>query len=194
MGYPDEMTAPLLSPESFESSLGVLPDAMARQFHACTHTSFAPTVIHGGTKINTIPHLVDLQVDVRTLPGQSSGDVRAMFAEALGDLADDVEIIAAADDESTASPIDTPLWDALARVTQGFYGGSQLVPYLTVGATDARFFRRTGSTAYGFGLFSEALSFEDYGTMFHGDNERVDIESLRLSTELWGAVARSFLD
>ena len=56
---------------------------------------------------------------------------------------------------------------------------------MTVGATDARFFRRLGTTSYGFGLFSTNLSFEDYGTMFHGDDERVDVESLRLSTEMW---------
>ena len=62
-----------------------------------------------------------------------------------------------------------------------------LVPFLTVGATDARFFRRQGQTAYGFGLFSRHLTLEDYGTMFHGDDERVDVESLRLSTELWEA-------
>ena len=43
---------------------------------------------------------------------------------------------------------------------------------MTVGATDARFFRRLGTTRYGFGLFSTDLSFEDYGTMFHGDDER----------------------
>ena len=29
--------------------------------------------------------------------------------------------------------------------------------------------------------------------MFHGDDERVDVESLRLSTELWQAVARDLL-
>jgi hypothetical protein len=29
--------------------------------------------------------------------------------------------------------------------------------------------------------------------MFHGDDERVDVESLRLSTELWEAVARDLL-
>ncbi len=193
MGYPDEMTAPLLSPDSLFDALEVLPVGMARQFHACTHTTFAPTIVHGGSKVNTIPDVVDLQIDVRTLPGQRGADVQAMFAEALGDLADDVEIIPVADDESTQSPMDTPLWDALARVSQTFYAGSQNVPYLTVGATDARFFRRLGMTAYGFGLFSEHLSFEDYGTMFHGDNERVDVESLRLSTDLWDAVARDLL-
>jgi acetylornithine deacetylase/succinyl-diaminopimelate desuccinylase-like protein len=193
MGYPDEISAPLLSPDSLYDSLEALPPAMARQFHACTHTTFAPTIIHGGSKVNTIPDVVDLQIDVRTLPGQNSGDVSAMIVEALGDLADEVEIIPDAEDESTASPVDTPLWDALSKVTQTFYEGSQTVPYLTVGATDARFFRRLGMTAYGFGLFSRHLSFEDYGSMFHGDNERVDIDSLRLSTDLWHAVAHEML-
>jgi acetylornithine deacetylase/succinyl-diaminopimelate desuccinylase-like protein len=37
------------------------------------------------------------------------------------------------------------------------------------------------------------LTFEQYATMFHGDNERVDIDSLRLSTELWQALARDVL-
>ncbi len=194
MGYPEEVAAPLLSPDSFGAMLEALPLGMARQFHACTHTTFAPNIIHGGDKINTIPDVVDLQVDIRTLPGQTSADVRDMLTEALGDLADDVEIIPMADDPSTASPIDTPLWDSLSRVTQTFYPGSTTVPYLTVGATDARFFRQLDITAYGFGLFSEQMSFEDYGAMFHGDNERIDVESLRLSTDLWHAVAHDLLD
>ncbi|HVN51361.1 MAG TPA: peptidase M20 family protein, partial [Acidimicrobiales bacterium] len=90
--------------------------------------------------------------------------------------------------------VDTPLWDSLSRVSQGFYEGSATVPYLTVGATDARFFRRKGITAYGYGMFSQKMSFEDYGAMFHGDNERVDTESLGLSVQLWDRVARDLLD
>ena len=67
------------------------------------------------------------------------------------------------------------------------------MPFLSVGATDARFFRRAGSVAYGFGLFSQRISYDEFSSMFHGDNERVDQESLRLSTELWDATARDFL-
>ena len=74
-----------------------------------------------------------------------------------------------------------------------WYEGSSVVPMLTVGATDARFFRWLGMTAYGFGLFSQKMTYEDYGVMFHGDDERVDQESLRLSTELWQAVAIDLL-
>ena len=129
----------------------------------------------------------------RLTTGQTSADARALLLDALGDLADRVEIEVVEDDEATASPVDTPLWDSLARLTPRWYGESKLVPFLTVGATDGRFFRRRGVPAYGFGLFSEHLTIEDFGTMFHGNDERVDQDSLRLSTELWDAVARDLL-
>ena len=193
MDYPEEIVGPLLNPADFMDACDQLPVGMGRQFHACTHTTFAPTIAHGGTKINVIPDRVDLQLDIRTLPGQGETEVRAMLDEALGDLAPKVELLASADDPSTASPIDTPLWDALGRVTQDFYAGSKIVPFMTVGATDARFFRRLGTTSYGFGLFSEHLSFEDYGAMFHGDDERIDVESLQLSTSMWEALATDLL-
>lgn len=194
MGYPDDITGPLLSEEGLFDILEHLPLGMARQFHACTHTTLAPTIIHGGTKINVIPDMVELEIDIRTLPGDGRDDVMAELRLALGDLADSVDYIPVSYDGSTSSPIDTPLWDTLSRVTQQWYPGSETVPYLTVGATDARFFRRSDRVAYGFGLFSENMTFEDYGMMFHGDDERVDTASLGLSTELWDAVAKDLLD
>ena len=195
MGYPDEMTAPLLQEDGFVEVCESLPLGMGRQFHACTHTTMAPTIVHGGTKINVIPDTVDLELDIRTLPGPDHRrGVPPARRSARRSRASSVDIVHAHEDPSTASPIETPLWDALSRVTQTFYEGSATVPFLTVGATDARFFRRAGSTAYGFGLFSTRLSLEDYGVMFHGDDERVDIESLRLSTELWHALAHDLLE
>jgi acetylornithine deacetylase/succinyl-diaminopimelate desuccinylase-like protein len=193
MELPAELTAPLLDEDRFDSALDDLPLGMARQFHACTHTTFAPTVVHGGTKTNVIPDTVDIEIDIRTLPGQEAADVQRLLDDAIGDLAGKVSVLAAHDDPSTASPVDTPLWDAIARAVVPSYPDARLVPFLTVGATDARFFRRAGQTAYGFGLFSRNLSLEDYGTMFHGDDERVDVESLRLSTELWERLAHELL-
>ena len=82
----------------------------------------------------------------------------------------------------------------LQRVSSKLFPGSSAVPLVMMGATDARFFRRVGAVAYGFGLFSERISYDEFSSMFHGDNERVDQESLRLSTELWHAAARDLLD
>jgi len=192
MGYPDELRDAFLDPSAIRDFCASLPVGMGRLVHACTHTTFTPTVAHGGTKTNVIPDHVELEVDIRTLPGQSGDDIRAMLREALGDLYDQVEI-ESNEDLSTASAIDTPLWDALTRVTGRLVADSALGPFLMVGGTDNRFFRRAGSVGYGFGLFSQRLGFEDYATMFHGNDERVDVESLALSTQLWQAVAEEVL-
>lgn len=193
MGFPEELVAPLVDVEALPHALEGLPQGMARQFHACTHLTIAPTVVAGGSKVNTIPDEVELQVDIRTLPGTTTRDVLDLLDSLLADLGERVSVEPISEHEATLSPLDTPLWDALGRVTQEFYEGAATVPYLTVGATDARFFRDVGATAYGFGMFSRNLSFEDYGSMFHGDDERVDLESLGLSSQLWGSVARELL-
>jgi len=192
MHYPPEITNAFLDPDALRESLSELPLGMSRLVHACTHTTFSPNVMHGGTKTNMIPDIVELEIDIRTLPGQTGDEVRAMLDDVLGDLAEHVEL-ESNDDPSTASPIDTPLWDSLARVTGRLVEGSALVPFLMVGGTDNRFFRRAGSVGYGFGLFSQKLSFEDYATMFHGNDERVDVDSLGLSEQLWEAVAHDLL-
>jgi acetylornithine deacetylase/succinyl-diaminopimelate desuccinylase-like protein len=194
MGFRPERAAVLLDPDRLVDAIDDLPVGFARVAHACTHTTFAPTVVHGGTKTNVIPDRVDLQVDIRTLPGQTAEEIEAMLDDALGpELAAKVTVVSANHDPSTASPMDTPLWDAMQRACEGFYPGSALVPTMTVGATDARFFRRIGATAYGFGLFSQRLRYEDYAVMFHGDDERVDVESLTLSTQMWEALAADLL-
>jgi acetylornithine deacetylase/succinyl-diaminopimelate desuccinylase-like protein len=60
-----------------------------------------------------------------------------------------------------------------------------------VGASDARFFRRNlGAVAYGFGMFSTALGMDELASMGHGDNERVDVESLDMSVQLWDTLLR----
>ncbi len=192
MHYPPELADPLLDADVLRDFCETLPLGLARIVYSSTHTTFAPTIAHGGTKTNVIPDKVELEVDIRTLPGQSAADVDVQLREALGDLYDQVEITSN-DDPSTSSPTDTPLWESLDRVSRRFVEGSALVPMVMVGGTDNRYFRRAGSIGYGFGLFSQRLTFEDYATMFHGNDERVDQESLRLSTELWEAVAHDVL-
>jgi acetylornithine deacetylase/succinyl-diaminopimelate desuccinylase-like protein len=191
---PPDMAEMLLDPVRLGQFVDTLPDlGVARTVHAATHTTFAPTVMHAGIKTNIIPDTVDLEVDIRTLPGQREQDIRDMIDEALGDLAGTVEIAAKSNDPASASPVETPLWDSLQRVTEGLVPGSRNIPFIIVGATDARFFRRAGMVAYGAGLFSDRISFADFSAMFHGDDERIDQESLRLATELWINLSKDFL-
>jgi acetylornithine deacetylase/succinyl-diaminopimelate desuccinylase-like protein len=67
------------------------------------------------------------------------------------------------------------------------------VPFLVVGATDARYFRRKGVVSYGYGLMSEKIPFGEFSKLFHGNNERVDTDTLALMTPLWEGAAREMV-
>jgi acetylornithine deacetylase/succinyl-diaminopimelate desuccinylase-like protein len=191
MPLPDEVKAGLLDPARIWSTIETLPPAAARTCHAHTHTTFSPNVVHGGQKTNIIPDLVEIEVDIRTVPGTTQADVDAHLHEALGDLAHHVEIGRLQQNDATESPRGNSLWDALASATQVAYPGADLIPGLIVGGTDARFFRQRGVVAYGTGLFSPSVTLESFGTRFHGNDERIDTESLGLAADFWMHIART---
>jgi acetylornithine deacetylase/succinyl-diaminopimelate desuccinylase-like protein len=193
-GLPAEFTNPLKQPEGFNELCSMLPPGLGRLAYSCTHTTIAPTMISVGSKVNIIPGEIDLTLDIRTLEGHGAEEVWAQIRDAIGELAESVDFLPGRGLPASSSPPGTPLWESLERVVQPFYEGSRLAPLLMPGATDARHWRHNiGTHCYGFGLFSRALTLEQLATMAHGDDERVDVESLRLSHELWKVLARDFL-
>lgn len=184
----------LTNAATFDIALDRGPEGTAPMFYAATRTTFSPNIAHSGVKLNVIPDSAEVDIDIRTIAGDDGPKVREMLREAIGDdLWKDVEITAEGDNPASESPTRTPLWDTLTKVTQTLVPGAETIPFLIVGATDARFFRRKGVTSYGYGLMSERIAFKDFAKMFHGNNERIDQESLRLSTELFEQTARAFV-
>ncbi len=194
MGLDDELTSKLLDPGRLAEALAELPPEIARNAHACSHTTFSPNVIHGGVKTNVIPDRVTIEVDIRTLPGEESDDVDAHLRAALGDLADSVQADIIQQDPSTASPIDNRLWDTLVASIGKAYPKAKVVPSIVTGGTDARFFRDRGAVAYGAGLLSPAVDTSEFFRRFHGHDERIDVESLRLTVALWLDVVEHLWD
>jgi acetylornithine deacetylase/succinyl-diaminopimelate desuccinylase-like protein len=192
---PDELREGLTSPDRIWATLESLPVPMARMCHAETHTTFSPNVAHGGQKTNTIPDVVDLDVDIRTVPGTTRDDVDAMLREALGDLHDHVEVSVLQHSDPTASSFGPGnlLWETVTRHTQVAYPGATLVPGLVVGGTDARYYRERGVTAYGAGLFSPSMDFATFGSRFHGNDERIDLESLGLAGNYFYGIAKDLV-
>ncbi len=191
---PDDVKAGLLDPARLEATLASLPVPTAKVLHACTHTTISPNVVHGGVKTNVIPDSVEIDVDIRTLPGDDRDRVAAYLREALGDLAGDVEITSIFDDTSSISPMHNQMWNILQDRTRVVYPDADLLPELIVGGTDSRFFRTKGTVAYGTGLFSPGVSFEQFASRFHGHDERIDIESLGLSTDYWIGICHDLSD
>jgi acetylornithine deacetylase/succinyl-diaminopimelate desuccinylase-like protein len=193
MGLPGDMNDALLDETRVYDTIADMPTPIARSCHALTHTTISPNVAHGGQKTNVIPDAVEIEVDIRTVPGTTRGDVDAMLAEALGDLAPHVELTELQQSPPTESPTDNVLWDTIAHRTQVAYPGAQIVPGLIVGGTDARFYRDRGRVAYGAGLFSPDMDIATFGDRFHGHDERIDVESLALANDFWVGIANDIL-
>jgi acetylornithine deacetylase/succinyl-diaminopimelate desuccinylase-like protein len=188
-----EVRAMLTHPDRLDEGIAALEPVSGRLAHACSHTTFSPYFVHGGQKTNTFPDVIDLEVDIRTIPGETIDSARAYVAEALGELAGKVEVSVLQHSESTRSPTDNELWDALRRQTQAADPDAEIVPGLIVGGTDGRFYRQRGSIAYGAGLFSPKVTFESFGQRFHGNDERIDVESLGLCGEFYYGVTKQLL-
>jgi len=178
---------------TLDRAIGRLPRGVERMFSASTRTTFSPNIISSGIKINVIPDSATIDIDIRTLPGEDGAPVLRMLADAIGDLWSECEVVFQMSNQATTSPVETPLWDVLAKVTARLVPGAKTVPMILMGATDARFFRRKGVVAYGYGLLSDKIPFDQFSQMFHGNDERVDQESLRLSADLFEHVARELL-
>jgi acetylornithine deacetylase/succinyl-diaminopimelate desuccinylase-like protein len=195
LDVPEDWKGQLLDEDRIDDFLASLPSAAAAaHFHACTHTTFSPNLVDGGTmKTNVIPDEVIIEVDVRTLPGEGTDEVTAHLHRALGDLAAAVEVEVILDDSASISRTDTPLWDSLQRAVTVPFPGARLSPQFTVGFTDARVFRELGTVSYGAGLFSPHVDAAEFGRRFHGHDERVDVESLGLTVALWQRVVADLL-
>jgi acetylornithine deacetylase/succinyl-diaminopimelate desuccinylase-like protein len=183
----------LLDAGALDDALAQMGDAgVARQLHACCHTTFSCNVIGGGGKTNVIPDRVDIEVDVRLLPGDDSEAIDRHLRDALGDLAGAVEVETIFAHDPSTSPVNTRLWDSIERAVTKRFAATRLAPILHMGFTDARIFRERGSVAYGAGLFDATLASGDFARRFHGHNERIDVESLHLTTDFWLDVVRDF--
>jgi acetylornithine deacetylase/succinyl-diaminopimelate desuccinylase-like protein len=193
LGVDPALKDALRDPSRVDDAIADLPTAVAKFAWSTTHTTFSPNMCRAGVKTNVIPDMVDIEVDIRTIPGDNEDEVRRHIDKALGDLSEEVQVEKLFSKPASASPTGTPLWEVLGRVVEGHYPGAKLMPRMIVGFTDAPYFRERGAVAYGFGLFSRALTAEAMSGRFHGNDERVDVESLALTTQAWLDTCQLFL-
>ena len=193
-GWYSEPGTPLLDPERIDLMLLLLPNFPAKIAHALTRMTMVVTSVDGTFSWNTIQGEVLMDVDIRTLPGQDLADVESALDQVLGPLRDDVSIEIVAGMPSNGTPPGTQLWQLLQDSASLQRPGARLVPTLAPGVTDARFMRGLGAQAYGFGMASDKAQISEIPQMLHGDNERVDLESLQMMRRLWGDVLSGFCE
>jgi acetylornithine deacetylase/succinyl-diaminopimelate desuccinylase-like protein len=148
-------------------------------YNALLRNTVTSTVLKGGEKVNVIPAESEALFDARLLPDENR---RKFFAKILRLVGKDVEItpLQKGDREPRRSDFRTRYFSGIEKVTRRLFGDIPVLPFITTGATDLRYFRQSGVVSYGF--FPARLSTEDLFRM-HGANERISVSSFNEGLE-----------
>ena len=195
LGLDRSLSADLIDIDSIDSAIDRVAESdprLARYIHAATHLTVSPNFVRAGSKANVIADRATTVLDIRSLPGMDRDFVDAYLREAMGEIANSVEIVPVSNDEAGSGSTDNPLWTAIADAVEDVDGHRNIIPMLATVATDARFWRRQGTVAFGVGLYDEATPFSEFMALFHGTDERVSINSVLRTTALFERILSRF--
>lgn len=178
----------LFDPKKFSQTLEVLavPSFSKNVIHSQFHNSIGPTILRAGSKINVIPSIAECEIDCRVVPGQRAKDVEREVRAVLGDS---VEIEFQTDTPGIESQPDSPLFETIVRVIQKYVPSTVVVPYLQVGATDARHNTKLGTKIYG---FTPTLAPIEEFSRVHGHDERIRVSDIEFGTRVLFDVVKEF--
>ena len=151
--------------------------------------TLSPTMISASGQRNVIPSTCEVVVDCRLLPGQTQAEVEPVLREVLGDGDYDFEWIEGRG--GTRSPLQTPLWDAVAGFVAEADPEAAVVPICVAGFTDSHWLRESfGTVVYGF-FPMRTMDARLASRLIHSADERAHVEDLELGVECFRHVARA---
>lgn len=154
--------------------------------------TLAPTRISGSEKINVIPASAELRVDCRVPPGLGEREVLARIREVLGDDGYRLEFTECV--AGNASPIASPLMDAIERWVDANDPGARVVPTMLPGFTDSRTFRATFPDCVAYGFFPQRhMSLHETSPLVHAADERIDVRDLGFAAGFFRDICRELL-
>jgi acetylornithine deacetylase/succinyl-diaminopimelate desuccinylase-like protein len=157
-------------------------------YNAVLRTTCTATRVEAGHANNALPQLARAIVNCRILPGHPADEVKARLAEAAADPR--VEIAQIDIDFSAPAPpasVDPALLAVVGRITEAMWPGVPVVPTMSSGATDSRYFRGAGIPAYGIsGMFHDI---DDVRA--HGRDERLAVRSFYEGLEFLGRLVEA---
>jgi carboxypeptidase PM20D1 len=150
--------------------------------YALTHTTIVPTILEAGVKDNVIPSTARAIVNCRVLPGESIGSTARFIRETLFDPRVIVREIGQLPSEpSTVTDTASPAFRRLVSAVSKTVPGVLPAPYLMVGGTDSRFYRRVSDGVVNFFPMTDAKG-------AHGIDERLSLIDLQRGIHLMSVI------
>jgi acetylornithine deacetylase/succinyl-diaminopimelate desuccinylase-like protein len=144
------------------------------RYNSMLRTTCVPTLLRGGHAPNALPQLAEANVNCRMYPGTTAEEVRSTLARVIGDTS--VEVVASFEARPPEPP--TPLLPEVMRpietITRELFGNIPVIPVMSTGATDGRYFRQRNIPVFGVsGIFLDPT----VDARAHGRDERMRIQS-----------------
>jgi acetylornithine deacetylase/succinyl-diaminopimelate desuccinylase-like protein len=157
--------------------------------------TLTPTMAHASDKINVIPSRAWLKVDCRVPPGLGEEAVGRRIAAVLGDGAEKIyEIEFTEQVTGNASPVSSPLMDAIDRWIKTNDPGAETVPLILPGFSDSRWFRETFPDCVAYGFFPQRyMTVLDTTPLVHSADERIDVRDLGFAAACYADLAQELL-
>ena len=164
------MKAIVANPNDAQALAAVSADP---RYNAMLRTTCVATMLSGGHATNALPQLAEANVNCRLYPTDTVEVVRATFEKLINDTTVQV-LVRSQRPPSPPTAMLPELMDPVAQITRDMWGNIPVIPVMSTGATDSRFFRALGVPAFGVsGLFSDPT----VDARAHGRDERMRMQS-----------------
>jgi acetylornithine deacetylase/succinyl-diaminopimelate desuccinylase-like protein len=176
---------------SFDELRGVDP-GLALLVEPMLGVTLAPTRIEASPKINVIPSRAELKVDCRVPPGLGEDVARRRIDEVLGGNGYRIEFFERV--VGNASPVDSPLMDAIREWVAAEDPGAGVLPTILPGFTDSRTFREAFPDCVAYGFFPQRhQTLHQTSPLVHGADERIDARDVEWAARFYANTARRIL-
>ena len=144
------------------------------RYNSMLRTTCVATMLKGGHAENALPQLAEANVNCRMYPGTTPEETRQALERIIADTA--VKVVAQFEPRppEPPSPLLPEVMQPVERITRELFGEIPVIPVMSTGATDGRYFRQRNVPVYGVsGIFSDPA----VDARAHGRDERLRIQS-----------------
>jgi acetylornithine deacetylase/succinyl-diaminopimelate desuccinylase-like protein len=143
------------------------------RYSSMLRTTCVATMLSGGHATNALPQLAEANVNCRIYPTETAEQIRSELARLINDTTVKV-IIATQRPPTPTSELIPEVMQPVTQITKELFGDIPVIPTMSTGATDSRFFRALGIPAFGVsGLFLDP----SVDARAHGRDERMRVQS-----------------
>jgi len=149
--------------------------------NATIRDTLALTMLEGGVKDNVVPAQVKATVNMRLLPGSDLDQVLQRVEGVIAEPRVEIEVVTDWGD-TPVQPTSGERWDRLESALATIFPDAVVVPMVTPGTTDARYFAQAGIPTFRFVPFT--IDAGERGRI-HGIDERISVDNIEQGTRAY---------